>query len=70
MTEVRKRDFLCGFYIFPLSAVKQDLGRYWDQTTSFIKRAKDEGVAIIVYDFSGVSNRRKRLFIILTIEYV
>lgn len=33
----------------------EDLGRYWNETTSFINEAKREGCAVLVYDFSGVS---------------
>merc|ERR1711991_110564 len=35
--------------------VTEDLARYWDDTTAFIDRARSEGVAIVVYDTTGVS---------------
>jgi hypothetical protein len=33
----------------------EDLARYWDSTTDFLREAKSEGVGVLVYDFSGVS---------------
>lgn len=36
-------------------SMTEDLARYWDETSSFIARAKKDGVGILVYDFSGVS---------------
>jgi hypothetical protein len=33
----------------------EDLGRYWDSTTAFLRQAKQDGVGVLVYDFSGVS---------------
>ncbi len=33
----------------------EDLARYWDSTTAFLRSAKQDGVGVLVYDFSGVS---------------
>jgi protein-tyrosine phosphatase len=33
----------------------EDLARYWDKTNAFLREAKQEAQAVLVYDFSGVS---------------
>ncbi len=33
----------------------EDLGRYWDRSNAFLREAKSEAQAVLVYDFSGVS---------------